>query len=217
MNLEEMETALKRFGFDSTDPLRTWLNAALHEVEESFDWPWLEGKLEVIKMAAGSSTITLPANCLKIISIKDVPNQRKLKYYDIHRWMREIQEPTEVGYAEVYTLLNTNEIRIWRVLQEEVEFELIYQATTPDLLESASEPRTGERLWPLSTHYVIVRKAAIIALEAENEEERAEKQNKQYELSLLKLMGKYGERELDEPTTVVDTQGYTEATSTRWW
>jgi len=217
MNLETMETALRRFGFDLADPLATWINAAMHDLEESFDWPWLESKIDDIEMPKGSATITLPESCLKIIFIRDATNERKLDYYDRHRFAREINEPKEEGQAEVYTLINTNEVQLWRVIQENITFEVMYQGKTNDLIEAPNEPTTGTSIWPSTTHYLIVLRAAAFALQAENEEERAKVALEQYEKSLLRLMGKYGERNLDEPETVQDVQGYGASLRRRWW
>lgn len=206
--LEEMKTALKRFGFDDSDPLNTWLNFAMHDLEDSFDWPWLESRISDIVMPSGSNTVTLPPECLKIIFIKDLTNQRKLEYYDRHKFAREIVDPTEVGFPEVYTLVTTSEVQIYRVLQEVTEFEVQMQLMTADLVNPSDEPRTGVNNWPSSCGYLIVTRAAALALQAENEEERAKNALEQYQNSLLKLMAKFGERELDEPTTVQDVQGY---------
>lgn len=216
MNLETMETALRRFGFDKQDPLATWINAAMHDLEDCFDWPWLESKATLEAMPSGSSTITLPANALKVITIKDMTNFIKLEYYDRHKFVREIKEPEEVGQPTVYTLVNTTEIQVWRILQEAITFEVQYQATTPDLVLAASEPTTGTSVWPPNTHYIIVQKAAAIALQAENEEERAKNALEQYTKAVENLMRKFGERELDEPSTVQDVMGYGHGTMRRW-
>jgi hypothetical protein len=217
MNLESMETALRRYGFDKADPLAAWINAAMHDMETSFDWPFLESNVDDITMGVGSSTITLPAEALKIMGIRDTTNFRKLMYYDRHKFMREIEEPKEVGLPEIYTLLNTNEVQIWRVLESAVTFEVIYQATTPDMMNPADEPTTSGNVWPVVCHYPIVQRAVAIALQAEDEEERAKSAQEQYDKSLIKLMGKFGERELDEPTTVQDVQGYGTSMRTRAW
>ena len=128
MNLESMKTSLRRYGFNENDPLAVWLNAAMHDLESAFDWPWLESNVTTVAGKAGDSTIALPADALKIIGIRDTTNFLKLKYYERHRFMRDIEDPTEKGKPEVYTLLNTAEIQIWRVLEAAVSFEVIYQA-----------------------------------------------------------------------------------------
>lgn len=215
MNLEDMKTALKRYGFDNNDPLTVWLNAAMHDIESAFDWPWLESNVDNIVVPLGGSTIPLPEEALKVIGIRDTVNFFKLKYYERHKFMREIEDPTESGKPEVYTLLNTNEIQLWRVLDGAVTFEVIYQATTPDLVSPEDEPTTSNNVWPSLTSYPIVQRAAQYALQAENEEERAKSAEVQADKALLRLMAKFGERELDEPTTVQDVMGYSGDTVVR--
>jgi hypothetical protein len=209
MNLLEMETVLKRYGFETADPLLAWLNAALKEVESTADWPWLEEGPVEIKVGSGSKTIILPTDIGKIMGVKDITNEFKLVYYDRRKFMRLIFDNTEEGLPEVYTLVGLNAIQIWRVLQSETTFEVLYQGVTPKLTKAEDEPTTGTHVWPDTTHYPIVMRAASLALQAENEEERAKTAQSEYDAALLRLVGKYcGERELDEPTTVEDAQGY---------
>lgn len=210
MNLAEMETIVKRAGFDSGDPLRAWINAAMHDFEDNFDWPWLESERAEIVGAAGVSTIALPPDCLKIITLRDVTNKLKLKYYTMHRFVREIEDPTELGIAEIYTLVGTNVVKLWRVLQAETKYELHYQSTTPDLVAPTDVPTSGV-VWPANTHYPIVQSAIAKALLLENEEERAKGHMDAYEKSLENLRRKFGETNLDEPQVVQDVQGYAES------
>jgi hypothetical protein len=210
MTLEEMKTLLKRYGFDEKDPLTGWINAAMHDLEDDFDWPWLESNVETIKVAPKVNSLVLPAEALKVIGIRDTVNLRKLILWDRHRFMREIQEPAELGLPEIYTLLNTTEIQLWRVPETEITFEVVFQGRTPDLGNPTDVPTTLGNVWPINAHYPIVMKAAAIALQAENEEERAKNALDQYDKSLEKLRKKFGERDLDEPQTVTDVMQYSE-------
>lgn len=208
LTLEEMEVALKRYGFDDTDPLAAWLNAAMHDLEDDFDWPWLEAIPSLVTMAVGSSTITLPEDTLKIITVKDLTNLSKLKFFNRHRFAREITDSTEIGLPEVYTLTGTNIIQIWRVLSSSVEFEIVYQARTPNLIEPEDVPTTSGNMWPANTSYPIVQRAAAIGLQTENEEERAKSAQEQFDKALERLRKKFAEQELDEPDTVQDVMEY---------
>lgn len=208
MILSEMETLLKRYGFDERDPLLAWLNAAMHEIEDDFDWPWLESNAETIKVAVGINSLALPATALKVIGIRDVTNLAKLEYWDRRKFMREISEPAERGQPQCYTLLNTNEVQLWPVPEQEFTYEVIFQGRTTDLANPTDEPTTQGNVWPVNAHFIIVERAAAIALQAENEEERAKSAMEQFEKSLERLRRKFGERELDEPTAVEDVMGY---------
>lgn len=217
MNLGEMETLLKRYGFDSKDPLKEWLNAALHEFESERDWPFLEAVPVEQEMGAGENTITLPASTLKVITLKDETNIYKLQYYDWHKFERDIREPTERGKPELYTLKGLNEIQIWRVLESATKFMVQVQLVAPDLAIAGDEPKTAAgRVWPKMCHFPIVQRAASIALQAENEEERAKTAQAEYEKALMTIAMKFTERELDEPTTVEDVQGYGQTFPYAW-
>lgn len=211
MTLEEMKTALKRYGFDDTDPLAMWLNAAMHDMESDFDWPWLESELVTKNTEAGKPKLATPFSIIKVISIRDKTNQRKLQFYDQHRFFREIADPLEQGQPELYTLQGIEAfVHLWPIPSAVYEMEMIVQTLTGDLVNPADEPKAGTYFWPAISHYSIIMKAAAIALQAENEEERAKNALDQYDKSLERLRRKFGERELDEPTTVQDVQGYSD-------
>jgi hypothetical protein len=212
MNFASMQTALLRYGFDVNDPVQIWLNAAMHDFEAAFDWPFLEVLPYQTTLNIGANGITLPSDAGKVIYVKDMTNLAKLKYYDRHKFVRVIQDPTDVGQAEVYTLVGTNQLQFWRVLQSATTFEVMYQALCPDMVNPTDVPGTAETPFPEIVHYAILQCAAAIALQAENEEDRATTALQQYQASLMRFMGKFGERELDEPTTVEDEQGYGSST-----
>jgi hypothetical protein len=217
MTLEEMETALKRYGFDNKDPLKAWLNAAMRDIESVYDWPFLETALVETEMAAGSNEITLPLHTTKVITVKDQTNIYKLKYYDIHKFERDIREPKEVGLPEIYYLISTNyKLGIWRVLEKPTKFELRVQLECNDMELANSEPGSTSIKWPHHMHYPVVLRAAMIALNAENEEDRVKILAAEYEKMLMSLMLKYGEREMDEPLTVADAQGYGHENPMTW-
>lgn len=209
MNLEALQTALKRYGFDETDPLTAWLNAAMHDIENDFDWPWLESASTKISPVAGTSALPLPQKVLKIISVRDVTNSKILTYMDRRQFQRDIEEPAERGPApEVFTLNGLETVQIYPVLSVAISMEIFYQTTTDDMAIPTDEPKTGSIVWPLLSHYLIVLKAASIALLAEDEPEKSKAVKEEYEKSLEKLRKKFGERELGEPSTVQDVQGY---------
>ena len=208
MNLGAMQTALERYGFDVGDPLSTWLNAAMHEIESAFDWPFLEEGPVTLQIPAGSNALVLPGDAIKVISIYDLDHLAKIKYWNRHKFRRMIQDQTDVGLIEIYTLINTATVQVWRVPQIPTNIEVVYQAAVPDMVAQADVPGTPQYQWPAMMHYPIVMRAASIALQAENEEDRAKTAQDEYQRSLLACMGKFGERQIDEPETVEDAQGY---------
>lgn len=209
MNLEEMETALKRYGFDSSDPLKVWLNAAMHEVEADHDWPFLEGGIEsTLSTSAGTPGLFISNQLGKVISVRDLTNNRKLVFYDTWRYFREVEEPEAKGQPLIYTLAQiTSSINLWPIPEGVYKIEVVGQLITKDMVVAGDTPKTT-REWPVAMHYAIVLKAAIMALFAENEEERGEKLQKQFDQLMERLRRKYGDRTMDEPDSVVDVMGY---------
>lgn len=203
-----METALERYGFDSGDPLAIWINAAMHEIESMFDWPFAEEGPVTFQIAAGVNSVTVPNDFFKVIVLKDTDHQQKLMYYDRHKFTRDVSDETIQGYPQIYTIVSTNQIQVWQVPVVAVNFLMLYQAVTPDLVSGTDVPTTGSNVWPSVLSYPIVMRAASIGLMAENEEDRAKTAQDEYLRTLMAAMGKFGERELDEPTTVEDVQGY---------
>lgn len=212
MNFGAMQLVLKRYGFDDTDPIEAWLNAALHDFESAFDWPFLEvGPLAIVLPAVaygGVARLTLPGDAVKIITFRDEDHLYKMKYYERHKFDRVINDPTDTGMPEVYTLINTNQVQVWRNPVAAVNMQVVYQALVPDMVSVNDVPGTIEAQFPTLCHYPIILLAAAYALQAENEEQRATTALQQYQAALMRCMQKFGERELDEPTTVEDGQGY---------
>src|SRR3974390_2345237 len=85
---------------------------------------------------------------------------------------------------------------------------LIYQAATPDLVNATDIPTTAGNTWPLQLHNPIIMRAASIALQAENVEDRAKTAQDEFDRALMRCMAKFAEDQLDEPMTVEDAQGY---------
>lgn len=209
MNLGEMETALKRYGFDSADPLKTWLNAAMHEIETDHDWVFLEGEVSIFNSTANGANLSIPSGTSKIISVRDLSNDRKLTYYGWWRFFREIEDPKEKGLPTIYTVEQGKAFLVlWPIPTAKWEFEVISQLETKDMAVVGDTPKTNAADWPTPMHWPIVLKAAVTALFAENEEERGEKLQKQYDKLLENLRRRFSQVTMDEPETVVDIQGY---------
>lgn len=209
MNFASMLTALQRYGFDTTDPIETWLNASMHDLETACDWPFLEeGPTVLTTVPAGQNFIDLPSDASRIITVRDITNLYKLKYWPRRKFTALIQDQTDPGLPEVFTLIGTTQVQIWRIPYTPIAFEVVYEGLTPDLVNPTDVPSNGTVPWPVATHYPIVVHAAEIALMAENEEDRAQTAQKSYEAMLLRLMAKFNVRQLDEVEAVEDVQGY---------
>lgn len=208
MNFGTMQTLLQRYGFDVTDPLAAWLNASKTDFAMEADWVFLEEGPTVVTVASGN-TITLPSDIQKIITLKDTTNLNKLVYWGRRQWTRTIRDEAEAGYPEVYTLVGTNQIQLWRTPATPINYQVLYQAVSPDMVNAGDTPLSGSTAWPVATHYPIVVRAAAMALMAENEEDRAKTALGEYQSMLMNLMARFtDERELDDVDSVQDVQGY---------
>ena len=211
MQFSDMQTMLMRYGFDSTDPLALWLNAAMHEFEISADWDILESTPEIIQLQAGVNIIPTPADFRRVIDIRDYDNNVKLRQWNRRRFDRDIMVQTDPGFAEIYMVIRNGNIQIWRVPTVATNFQLWYQATCPDLVNPTDVPGTAYEPFPVACQHAIVVRAAAMALMAENEEQRAQTAQKEYQDALVRCIGAHaGERTIDEPDTVQDTAGYGE-------
>lgn len=203
MNLTSLRNAVKRYGFDDSDPLDEWINAAMFDISGATDWPWLEDYLPNILTSAGSELISLPANLGKIISLRDRTNKAKIDYTGRKAFEMDIEDPTSGGIPESYTLVGSNALQLYPVPDGAYTVDLYYQKEIPSLSDGADVPDIPER-----AHYTIVLGAVRYGLMAESEEERAKEAESLYNDSLGRLMTYYGMRELDEPAQVRDTAGY---------
>jgi len=203
LTVNEQVVILKRYGFDDNDPLADWLNASMRDIEMYEDWPWLE-VLTNLSGAAFSNTFSLPADAFKIIDIRDTVSFRKLEPMSRTQFDREIQDPTAQGAPRVYITTGMTTIQLYPVPDFAGTYQVTYQKTITDVVvPSASSPPIPEPF-----HYPMCLNAAYIALMAENEEERAQTAQKQFEAAMLKLMDRYGARNLDDPESVTDYMEY---------
>lgn len=212
MKLEEIETALKRYGFDSSDPLLVWINAAYHEIEQAHKkWSFLEAEEEV-KVASGSRRFSLSSPVKRFIRVRDVTAELStggegldLTYMDRRTMEREFPNLLVKGLPEYFTIVGGNEIQLYPVPSSDRTILSTYIKALADLAVAGEEP-----LIPVANHYTIVRGSAYIGLQAENEEERAASAQAQFESDLDKMINSDLNPQVGEMATVEDTAGYNE-------
>lgn len=202
-------TAVGAFGFDTTnDPIDSWLDEAKNQVESAFDWPFLQS-VTTVSVAPGVSTIAMPADFFKVQSIRDNTNKMKLDYKDIVGFDRDIDDPTDTGVPVIYTVI-AGGIQIWPVPDAQVSYRVLYQTTLGDITAlGAGATLPG----PTRFHYTYVIGAAMVGLQADNEEDRAQNAQAQFLSNLQRFIRKYSAH-LDEAQQVVDAMGY--QTRTQW-
>lgn len=192
MIVSELKEALKRFGFDNSDPLLTWLNAAMHEIEMAHTkWPFLEATETKILALVGSEDgrFNLAGSAKRIIKVRDVTNElssggqgKDLEFMDRRALQREFPNLKAKGKPEVFSILGSNTIQVYPVQDSERTLEVTYISRLADLKGESEEPEIPE-----AYHYLIVLGAAYVALQAENEEDRAANAQAEFEGKLSKI------------------------------
>lgn len=203
MQLSELQTALKRYGFDDNDPLTTWINAAVHMIENEEDWDWLEAAT-TLSVPASTSTLTLPSDFFKPVQLVDTTNQAALRYWDVRNFSRNIADQTQTGQPEVYTVIGTNTIQLYPVPDASLSLKLIYERQISDMVNGTDLPTP----MPARYHYAIVHGAAYIALQAENEEDRSTVAKAEFDSMIDKMRLATSRKDRSFPDQVQDVQGY---------
>lgn len=211
MKVSDLKTALKRYGFDDTDPLLLWLNSAYHEIENAAQhWSFLEGEEELI---TNVNIFNLPGFALinRMIKLRDVTDELvggsgvDLEFMDRREFQRQFSNSLASGNPEYYTILGSNKIQVYPDPTGNRNYKATFVKKLADLVGEAEEPAI-----PVANHYTIVRGAAYVALQAENEEERAASAQSQFESDLDKMIMNDQIRQIGEMATITDAQGYTD-------
>lgn len=203
MQRSELKTLLKRTGFNDKDPLDSWLNIGIDWVVDSRDWPFLT-KLTTVLMSPGNAALAMPAEARRPITIKCVDTGNKLDPMEITEFEREIEDPGETGPPSIYLVVGGS-VSIYRVPDVAYTMRLFY---IEDIARMSSD--TDEPELPTSLHYAVVQAAAVVGLQAENEEERAQTAEQEFENTIARAWrGLSGAASGDEPRTVTDVMGYT--------
>lgn len=204
MIVSAAKTALMAYGFDATDPLNAWLDQGKNEIEESYDWPFLQLITTVANLALINSITIADATFFKVQSIRDVTYKNKLEYVEIDGFEEAVEDPTQNGPAQIYTVTSGNTIQIWPVPVAPVTYRIVYQNSLADI-NALSDPTTLPG--PARFHYLYVIGAAYIGLQADNEEERSTNAQSMFEKGVSRLIRKYGSV-LGSGRQVQNAQGY---------
>lgn len=204
MILSEAKTALAAYGFDSTDdPMSSWLDEAKNEIETAFDWPFLQ-KVATINTLANVATLGLPSDFFKVQSVRDVTNGYKLTFKEPDGWERDIEDPTNGGRPEFYTVVSENNLIVYPVPLVNTTWRVIYQTSLTDITTlGPSDPLPG----PARFHYPYVLGAAYLGLQADNEEDRSANAQALFNQKITRLIRKYSSI-LGSSRTVQNVQGY---------
>lgn len=204
MNVSSLKTALKRYaGLDDSDPLIDWLNAAYHEFEDAYEWPWLEVRTTSLTGAIGSSTLTLPSDFFKVKILRDTTDKSPLEYMPQTEFFGEFDDLTSTGQPMYYTTVGFDQIVLWPTLDRAVSYNLIYQKALTDLVLDTDVPAMPAR-W----HYGLVFGAAAHGLQSESEEERSANAAGKFTDYINRAISKSSSRNIGEPDSVREVMDY---------
>lgn len=216
MNLGTMKTALGRLaGVDSTDPLVDWINAALHEFEDAYPWPFLhsttQGSLNV-----GEYGLVLPANFFRVEKLALIPSSTDptpLPYKPLVQVEEEgwrYGDNTVKGKPQWYTVVYTPSLGVsepslyvYPAADVSYPWRLNFEVALADLANDVDIPAI-----PARYHYTIVEGAAIRALQGESQEGRAVAARDAFEASIERHISRLGNLQSGQFNTVRDVMGY---------
>jgi hypothetical protein len=148
-----------------------------------------------------------PTDFFKVVTLTDdtdPKNSRDMTYMDYREFRRDISNRALPGKPEIYTVNAPKLVSVWPVPTTTINWSLVYEKEPAELIGDTATPTE------LATrfHWVIVFRAAAIALMAENEEERAETAMQEYATGMDRIVNAYSKRQTGRFTTVLDSQGY---------
>lgn len=174
MNLGTMKTALARIaGVDLTDPLTDWINAALHEFEDAYPWPFLENTYGG-SFTPGTYALTVPTDFFRIETLRFTLANTSYIIPKYKPWIQVNEENWKHSDANVrgkpqwYTLIGQNFIVVYPAADLTYGYAMSYTMMIPDLAGDADIPAI-----PAKYHYTVVKGAVVYALEGESEGEAA--------------------------------------------
>lgn len=210
MNLGTMKTALRRIaGVDSGDPLVDWINEGMYTFLEAYDWPFLQSTITAPTVVGSAGPIDAGASVVKIITARITrPNGSSypLSYKPWIQWEEEDLFDTthSRGEPQFYTLLGTDSIFLYPTPDLIYTLNLAEEISPAPLVNDVDEPIMHARY-----HYTIVRAAAVVALQAESEEDRADSALLAFEAKVEKHISRLGgNKQMGQFNTVRDVMGY---------
>lgn len=168
MNLGEMKTAIKRYGFSDDDPLATWVNWGMYDLQREHDW-WFLNDYGTVALIAGEKYSNVLPPMKHIISMRIVGEQLPLAPMTIQEYLRDVSDPDREGMPTHFILLADRAL-VWYPVSSTVEtVEFFYKQIEEELVADGSTPL----FIPKDLHQAIVLKAVAYGLQAESEEGRA--------------------------------------------
>lgn len=203
----EMKTALKRYGFDDTDPLATWINASAHNINLAFDWAETQFLTTINTVASVnkidlSTAVALPARVIGVRYAKMSLSDDILENIGQEEYFRTYATDTTKAIPKVFSMVGNRNMYLWPIP------DIIYVVTTLLKLGLPTLSADGDvSILPEELHYTVVEGAAAIALSAENEEERSLAAQGRAQEGVDRAVSALNQRS-KMPLRVYDAQGY---------
>lgn len=188
MNLTAITNGVIRFGFDATDPITDWVNEAQTEFVDSFNWPFMYGTSAGV-LTIGNNTVPVPTDfgvarnffykSTDQVTAYPVSYRPQLSVEDYERNL------TETGYPR-WWVAAANTISVFPLPDAAYPFQLDYEKDTVVLTTGTDVP-----VIPAKYHYALVRGAAAIGLETDNQEERAATQYEKFRSIIDQAISRY--------------------------
>lgn len=202
MDLTALQTAVKTFGFTDSDPLTTWINAALHTFEDAFPWPFLEAET-TINTVAGNNSLVLPADFYLLKSLKIDKTASRPEYMEPGDFEEAVEDRTVRGTPTIFTIIGTDKILLWPTPDIVYSFRVLYRKFIPDLAAGADVPAI-----PLRHHYSLVYGAVATGLQPEGESKRATDAQTSFDGDITRAISRWSRKQTQSPAQVIDSQGY---------
>lgn len=202
MNLGQLRTAVyANIGSDPNDGLLTptainsFINRALHSLEQEAEWPWLEMQ-ETINVVAGTTSYTPGAsggNWLRTRWLED-QNGKNMEWFS-HVELDDRYSNSSTGQPKTFSVYG-DQINIRPIPDGSYTLTHFYQRSEADLVNDTDTP-----VIPATYHTLIVDYASYLAFRASRETERANEALQAYKDS-VKQMWSRAKRRVDLPGKV---------------
>lgn len=191
MLLSEMKIALMRYGFDSTDPLTIWLNWGMREFERAYDWPFLEN-FQTVPTIIGTPEYTISTSILRQFkSLKINGDAKPLERMSLAQFHFEVPDKLVTGHPYKYVALTANTFRLYYIPDAVYTVDIYARGYELDLVDG--NPNDTFDLIPPALHHLPVLRAAVFALETDNEESRASTLLNEFNTAVANAIADLGE------------------------
>jgi hypothetical protein len=169
VNIGEMKTAVKRHGFDDTDPIYTWIVAAIHEFERYTRWPFLRNRA-FPSTIVGDNLVTVSSEGFsRVGTVRYREEALVLSPVSPEAFEEDIDLIDQVGKPSKWLIYSDTQIQLWPVPDDVYVLSIRFY----DKIVVPGDSELSAVAIPETFHYNIVQMAAAFGLDAENNEDRA--------------------------------------------